>query len=147
MKRDGFTLIEVLVAMSILALAVMILSNGVLSNLRAERETRAAAAARAYAQNALELFRNVWSDPVKYKAGVKPDFSGLPALPAEYLKKAPDLNATPVTLKDSTGNDITTTKDGVVQVYQVDVIVYKGTTPAVRMSTRISDPSTRTRIK
>lgn len=149
MNRDrGFTLIEVLVAVSILGLVVVVLSNGVISNLRATQYTRTSAGARAYAQSVLEAYRSAWSEVDNYKSKTTPDLSGLPALPEPYQDKTPVVKITDVPLKDAAGNDITKAKDtNIVQVRQVEITVFKSNAPAVVLSTRISDPSARKRIK
>lgn len=149
MNRDrGFTLIEVLVAVSILGLMAVVLSNGVISNLRATHYTRTSAGAKAYAQSVLEAYRSAWSEVDNYKNKTTPDLSGLPALPDPYRDKTPVVKITDVPLKDEAGNDITKAKDtNVVQVRQVEITIFKSSAPAVVLSTRISDPSARKRIK
>lgn len=149
MKRDqGFTLIEMLVAVGILALVVVVMADGVTSNLRAAQYTRNSAQAKAYAQSVLEAYRSAWSEVDNYKLKAVPDLSGLPELPAPYQSKAPLVRITDVALADAAGNDITLAKDtNIVQVRQVEVTVFRNSDSAVVLSTRISDPSARKRIK
>lgn len=149
MNRDqGFTLIEMLVAVGILAVVVVVMASGVTSNLRAAQYTRTSAQAKAYAQSVLEAYRSAWSEVDNYRLKSVPDLSGLPALPAPYQAKAPAVRITDVALVDAAGNDITTAKDtNIVQVRQVEVTVFRDTESAVVLSTRISDPSARKRIR
>lgn len=149
MKRDqGFTLIEMLVAVGILTLLVVVMADGVTSNLRAAQYTRNSAQAKAYAQSVLEAYRSAWSEVDNYKLKAVPDLSGLPKLPAPYQSKAPLVRITDVALADAAGNDITLAKDtNIVQVRQVEVTVFRNSDSAVVLSTRISDPSARKRIK
>lgn len=146
--QRGFTLIEVLVATALLGLTVTMLSAGVTSNLKAVRDNRDNAAAKAYAQSMLEAYRSTWTESSKYIDKINPNFSTLPELPAAYKKTPPDVNITSVILTDAAGQDITKAKGkGYPQVMQVAVTIYKGTTPAVQLSTRISDPSERNKVK
>lgn len=148
--QQGFTLVETLVAVGILALVVAMVSQGIIGNLKASQETRENAAAKAYAQALLDAYRSVWSNPDNYVKSIEPDGAGLPSLPDTYKVKQPTANVLAVPLKSKSGADITniTTSVGTYpQIKEVKVTVYKGSAVAVTMSTRISDPSKRTKIK
>lgn len=148
--QQGFTLVETLVAVGILALVVAMVSQGIIGNLRASQETRENAAAKAYAQALLDAYRSVWSNPDNYVKSIEPDEAGLPSLPDNYKIKEPLVNISPVPLTSSSGADITNITNSAgpyPQIKEVKVTVYKGTAVSVTMSTRISDPSKRTKIK
>ncbi|MCS7059506.1 MAG: type II secretion system GspH family protein [Meiothermus sp.] len=76
--KEGFTLVEVLVALVILTLALGMVVGSFGSSLRIARESRLNALASEYAQAVAEHYRTHWSNPAHFASGSTPP--GLDAL-------------------------------------------------------------------
>lgn len=87
MNRKGLTLIEVLVAIAVMAIVFGALLTSLVSSLRGDRVAQERTQAAHFTENLLELYRLRWQDPSDYALAVPPK-SGDISLIARHLPRS-----------------------------------------------------------
>ncbi|WP_119313447.1 type IV pilus modification PilV family protein [Calidithermus terrae] len=83
MRRDGLTLIEVLVALVIIAVTTMLLGYFI-SGFTATSTSRSDTQAQVFARSYFEAVRSEWSTPLDFRNKPLPDPATLASLPSGF---------------------------------------------------------------
>ena len=82
MRKEGLTLVEVLVAVAILSLVVVTLSGTLTSGLSLRRISLQTGTANRYAENVIDRYKSDWTRDTAYAAASAP--ANIPAPPAGF---------------------------------------------------------------
>ncbi len=113
MKRSGFSLVELMIAVAIFAVVMLLMSGIIVNGLRVRQSNGLDIRAQVYASTYLQKIKNHWLDGNKFNTG---DIQVL-SLPAGY--NSPNLTITCINLDGST-------------ISTVNALTCDGTPPPIR---------------
>jgi prepilin-type N-terminal cleavage/methylation domain-containing protein len=77
MKRQGLTLVEIIVALAVFSIIMLAVSGTIVSGLRLRRTNALESQALTFAASVLEQYKSFWADPLNYKCYDPDDEYGL----------------------------------------------------------------------
>lgn len=80
MKRQGLTLVEIIVAIAVFSIIMLALSGTIVSGLKLRRSNAIESQALSYAASVLEQYKSFWADPLNYQC-YDPDSPGGLSIP------------------------------------------------------------------
>lgn len=137
-RQDGFTLVEILVALSVLAIVVVATSALMVGTLNLSRTNKERAVLNTYTQAVLERYRNAWNDQQNFQTAAPPSLANLPTLPRAFTTRAPEVR---FRWLRADRTEVPSSSSEVPALREVRVIVYRGTASAADVKTWIGNPA------
>ena len=134
-KRAGLTLIEVLVALSILSIMVIALSGLMTSSLQARQVSVERSTANRYIESVLNRYKSTWTREVDYNSAANPP--NIPPVPAGFDTDI-GLDLSPYNADGTDYNDDTAT--GPPAIRRVQISLSKQGEVVASMATEIARP-------